>query len=73
MGGKSSKHKKRQRVTGFRRILDKYDSLEQVQAALREAGLESSNRTLSILFSPLFSKIREIATSLREKSQEYNM
>jgi hypothetical protein len=75
MGGKSSKHKRRkhQNVTGFRRIPDKFDSLEQVQAALREAGLESSNRTLIILIFQLFCQIRKFVTNLSESLRNMNV
>jgi hypothetical protein len=45
MGNKSSHDKKEEDKKGFFAIGNNYQTLDEVQDALRKAGLESSNRT----------------------------
>ena len=45
MGCNTSKEKK---VNQFEKIVDKYESYEEVQKALRNAGLESSNLIIAV-------------------------
>jgi len=51
MGCKSSKDQHQHTLSGFQPIPDRFTSIAQVQAAVREAGLESSNLILGVDFT----------------------